>query len=238
MGASDPVAVSLSEGTPLAILNALPLAVVVVDREERVVYANPLAERLLADRLELGRAVPWWGPDSRLAAPACAVNGLVGGFEWGAVHANAAVVPSATGGMLRPMRIALDGGEGLTLVALTAVSRTDESHLGRDPAEHLREVQAIARLGSWSWDIDADVMSWSDESFRLFGLAPQAVPGNYEEIRQRMHPENRVQSEEVIERCRESGEGFAYTRRVVADGSVRWHQGRAQPVIADGRVVR
>ena len=91
----------------MAILNALPLAVVVVDREERVVYANPLAERLLADRLELGRAVPWWGPESRLAAPACAVNGLVGGFEWGAVHANAAVIPSATGGMLRPMRIAL-----------------------------------------------------------------------------------------------------------------------------------
>jgi PAS domain S-box-containing protein len=141
--------------------------------------------------------------------------------------------------MLRPMTVALPGGEGLELVVLTALSAEDESGLEGNPAERLRQVEAIAQLGSWSWDLEADVMTWSDESYRLFGLTPGAVPVGYEDIRRRMHPENRAQSEEIIERCRRTGEGFAYTRRVVLpDGSVRWHHGRAQAVIAHGRVVR
>jgi PAS domain S-box-containing protein len=125
------------------------------------------------------------------------------------------------------------------VVVLTAVSSAEQPDLESDPAERLRHVEAIAQLGSWSWDLEADVMTWSDESYRLFGLTPQAVPGSYEDIRGRMHPENRGQSEEIIERCRRTGEGFSYTRRVVLpDGSVRWHQGRVQAVIEDGRVVR
>jgi PAS domain S-box-containing protein len=219
------------------VLDAVPLGIVVIDRDELVVYANTLAGRLLGERLQLGRRCPWSAPS--YPPPDAGVEDGIGGFQWGAAHAEAAIVPSATGGMLRPMTIALAGNEGLAMVVLTAVSPTDKSHLDRDPGEQLREVEAIARLGSWSWDVEEDVMTWSDESYRLFGLTPTSVPTTYEDVRQRMHPENRGQSEEVIERCRRTGQGFAYTRRVVLpDGSVRWHQGRAQPVMSGGRVVR
>jgi PAS domain S-box-containing protein len=221
------------------VLDAVPLAVVVLDRHRRAVYANPLADRLLGDQLELGRAPPWSAADPRPADAEAAASGGAGDFEWGSAHATAAIVRSATGGLMRPMTVALRDVEDLALVVLTAVSPADESHLGRDPSERLREVEAIARLGSWSWDIQADVMTWSDESYRLFGLAPQSAPTNFEEVRRRMHPDNRAQSEEVIERCHRTGEPVAYTRRVVLpDGSVRWHQGRVQPVIAGGRVAR
>jgi PAS domain S-box-containing protein len=236
MGTRNPASPALSEGTLRAVLDALPLAVVVIDGDGRAVYRNPLAERLLGDALELGQTVRWGATEGR---PGGAGENGVGDFEWGSADATAASIPSAAGGMLRPMTIALPGGEGVALVVLTAVSSAEKSYLDGDTAERLREVEALARLGSWSWDLEADVMSWSDESYRLFGLAPHAVPVNYEDIRLQMHPDNRAQSEQAIDRCRRTGEGFAYTRRVVlADGSVRWHQGRAQAVMADGRTVR
>ena len=43
-------------------------------------------------------------------------------------------------------------------------------------AERLDEAQAIAHLGSWDWDIRADVVTWSDEMFRIYGLEPQSCP--------------------------------------------------------------
>jgi hypothetical protein len=33
----------------------------------------------------------------------------------------------------------------------------------------LEEAQRIARLGSWEWDVKTGEVSWSDETFRIYG---------------------------------------------------------------------
>jgi PAS domain-containing protein len=38
--------------------------------------------------------------------------------------------------------------------------------------QQLLEAQRVAHLGSWAWDIDNDVVTWSDELHRLFGTTP------------------------------------------------------------------
>lgn len=40
---------------------------------------------------------------------------------------------------------------------------------------HLQEAQRIAHLGSWSCDVATGVNIWSEEMFRIFGYAPNAV---------------------------------------------------------------
>jgi PAS domain S-box-containing protein len=40
---------------------------------------------------------------------------------------------------------------------------------------HLADAQRIAHLGSWEWDLQANRMYWSDEIYRLLGLAPQSM---------------------------------------------------------------
>ena len=37
----------------------------------------------------------------------------------------------------------------------------------------LAQAQQIARVGSWEWDITRNILDWSDELYRLFGLKPQ-----------------------------------------------------------------
>src|SRR5216683_5550400 len=37
----------------------------------------------------------------------------------------------------------------------------------------LEEAQGLAHVGYWERDLDTDVMTWSDETYRIFGLRPQ-----------------------------------------------------------------
>src|SRR4051812_16511443 len=66
-----------------------------------------------------------------------------------------------------------------------------EDELRRSEAR-LREAQQLARLGSWEWDIPANVVTWSDELFRIYGLAPQSFSPSYEDFLQRVHPDDRA----------------------------------------------
>ncbi len=55
----------------------------------------------------------------------------------------------------------------------------------------LREAQAIARLGSWKWNIQKAEVSWSDEMFRIFGIDRQTYTGRLgDAISRVIHPDD------------------------------------------------
>ena len=43
-----------------------------------------------------------------------------------------------------------------------------------EQTRHLHVAQALAHLGSWSWDIASGEVKWSDELYRIFGYEPQS----------------------------------------------------------------
>ncbi|MDH5645536.1 MAG: PAS domain S-box protein [Candidatus Heimdallarchaeota archaeon] len=55
----------------------------------------------------------------------------------------------------------------------------------------LNRAQKIAHLGSWNWDITTDELSWSDEIYRIFGLAPNAFEATYNAFVDTIHPQDR-----------------------------------------------
>src|SRR5882724_5018565 len=50
--------------------------------------------------------------------------------------------------------------------------------LGRD-RERLAEAQRIAHIGSWEWDLATDVLSWSEEMYRIWGVDPAGFEPSY-----------------------------------------------------------
>ena len=47
------------------------------------------------------------------------------------------------------------------------------AELSRDLQEskaRLEEAQRVAHVGHWEWDLETDVVVWSDETYRIFGL--------------------------------------------------------------------
>ncbi|HEX2150259.1 MAG TPA: PAS domain S-box protein, partial [Actinomycetota bacterium] len=103
----------------------------------------------------------------------------------------------------------------------------------------LAEAQSLARLGSWEWDLVTDRIEWSDELCRIYGVAP-GTPMTFDEVVQRLHPEDRELMRGVVKKSYETGEPFAFEHRIVrADGSIATNFGRGEVVFApDGRPVR
>jgi len=68
------------------------------------------------------------------------------------------------------------------------------SELSRDLQEskaRLEEAQRVAHVGHWEWDLETDVVVWSDETYRIFGLSPQERPMDLATVRAMVHPEDR-----------------------------------------------
>src|SRR3984893_2835613 len=68
------------------------------------------------------------------------------------------------------------------------------AELSRDLQEskaRLEEAQRVAHVGHWEWDLETDVVVWSDETYRIFGLRPQERPMDLATVREMVHPEDR-----------------------------------------------
>lgn len=56
---------------------------------------------------------------------------------------------------------------------------------------HLAEAQRVGHVGSWEFDLITQKVSWSNETFRIFGRNPQLGEPTYEKFLQYIHPEDR-----------------------------------------------
>jgi PAS domain S-box-containing protein len=109
----------------------------------------------------------------------------------------------------------------------------------RDAVTRLEAAEAIAHLGSWNWDIPTNVVNWSGELYRIYGLEPWSIPITYETFLRLLPEEERERVAGIIGACLETGEPAVFTHRyVMPDGEVHWQQGRAHPVMEGGRPVR
>ena len=55
----------------------------------------------------------------------------------------------------------------------------------------LNQAQSLARLGSWSWDIETGEITWSDEMYRIFQIDKDSVTGRLgDAISKRVHPDD------------------------------------------------
>ncbi|MBV8142383.1 MAG: SpoIIE family protein phosphatase [Verrucomicrobia bacterium] len=107
---------------------------------------------------------------------------------------------------------------------------TGREELSRRTEDKLYLALSSAGMGSWDWDPLADSMAWDERMHALFGLAPSAFSGRYEQFLERIHAEDRQQVAKefvrALERCSEYEGAF----RVVwpTDGSVHTLKARSK----------
>lgn len=92
---------------------------------------------------------------------------------------------------------------------------------------NLAAAQALTNIGSWEWDAQTGVASWSAEMYRLYGRDPAAGVMTYAELLAAIHPEDRerfCQGEvQALAEKRDNDHEFRVLR---PDGTCRWIQGR------------
>jgi PAS domain S-box-containing protein len=83
-----------------------------------------------------------------------------------------------------------------TVQDITELKHTEQARnaLSRDLQESkawLEEAQRVAHLGYWVWDLETNQVIWSEETYRIFGLAPQADPFDIAKVSEMIHPDDR-----------------------------------------------
>jgi two-component system sensor histidine kinase/response regulator len=90
---------------------------------------------------------------------------------------------------------------------------------------------APAHMGSWRWDAETDVVTWSPELYRIFGFDPAQPPPTWEERRQIYTEDSFARLEQAGRQCVETGEPFCVEldgfRR---DGTPMHLEGRGESV--------
>jgi PAS domain S-box-containing protein len=124
-----------------------------------------------------------------------------------------------------------------------ALDVTEARHAARALARReaqLAEAQQLAHLGSWERDLGADIETWSDEYYRIYGMEPQAIPATFQNFLARVHPDDVRRVQALAETAARSGEPYATDFRIVRpNGEVRLiHSRGAFLRDASGRPVR
>jgi PAS domain S-box-containing protein len=103
-----------------------------------------------------------------------------------------------------------------------AAERQGSGELTAQLERHLSAVQHITHIGSWEWQISTSAVTWSDELYRIYGLAPQSCQVTFDFFVSKLHPQDRERIQAEVQAALSRGGPFSYRERIVrADGEIR-----------------
>jgi PAS domain S-box-containing protein len=110
--------------------------------------------------------------------------------------------------------------------ALDARHKTDQAlealHQSR---MDLDRAQEVGKIGWWRLDTKQNVLTWSDENHRIFGV-PKGMPLTYQTFLEIVHPDDRttVDTQCLAGKARDS---FDFEHRIIVDGQLKWVREKA-----------
>ena len=190
------------------LIEALADAVVVIDNHGEVAYANPAAADLFGRRR------------NELVGQPFGLPAAVG------VPTDVQIIRPGGAICFAEMRVVESEWEGksVLIACLRDISerKRAEDSLQRSEALH-KEAQRVAHIGHWEMDLKIGSIVWSDEIFRIFGLAPDPDEPSLNTVQTRIHPEDWPGIERVFRRTATDGGDFDVVFRILKlSGEMGW----------------
>src|SRR6516162_9967075 len=121
------------------------------------------------------------------------------------------------------------GKKFFTVVIRDITERQHAEEALRASEERLRLAQQAARIGTFEWNIQTGVNTWTPELEAMYSLPPGGFGGTQTAFENLVHPDDRARVIELDNWALKTGQPTAGEWRVVwADGSVHWIAGRWQ----------
>ena len=87
----------------------------------------------------------------------------------------------------------------------------------------LINAQEVANIGSWNWDMDSEIVNWSEQMYRILGYEPGKVEADYEIAKAHVHPEDLDLYESALAKAIETNTEFSLENRIISfDNKIKW----------------
>lgn len=174
-------------------------ALIMIDHEGNITFWNPAAEKMFgySSQEVLGKEL------HALVTPSRLYESASKGFERFHDTGEGAII----GTTRELMALRKGGGEFPVELSVSALKFRDKWHavgVVRDITERkhaeeallrsvnsLNEAQRLAHLGDWDLDLAGNVLTWSDEIYRIFEIDPHEFGASYDAFLNAIHPDDR-----------------------------------------------
>ncbi len=118
--------------------------------------------------------------------------------------------------------VEIDGDRHYFAIARDISDRKRQEEKLKQNNALLAEAQKTAKLGSWRLDVNANVLEWSDEIFRIFDETPQSFQGTVEAFYDYVHPDEQDIVRNYFNECVEEKKPYNIVHSIVTKkGSVK-----------------
>ena len=220
------------------VMDALPVGVSIINRDGGIVQVNKIFENIWGGRrLPETRSVrdyanyrAWWDSTGKPVAPeewASAIAIQKGESTIGQIFRierfdeteafvinSAAPVFNAQGSIV---------GCAVAVQDITELKWAEQSLL--ENKKDFARAQEVGGIGSWRLNTRINVLTWSDENYRIFGI-PVGTQLNYETFLSCIHPDDLAFVEKKWQEGL-SGAPYDIEHRIIADGRIKWVREKA-----------
>ncbi len=162
-------------------------------------------------------------------------KGRVEDFETPVLRQDGTTIEAA----LSANSVTMDGVHYILTTIRDIGARKDAQSQLKKSQNRLRELQRLAQLGTWEYDVRTGEVRWSDEAFRIAGRSVEHGAPNLEEYLSMVHPEDREKLTETIHNSIAHQAAYELRlRQQRTDGSYCTVIARGQPQMnGDGKVI-
>lgn len=116
--------------------------------------------------------------------------------------------------------------------------RIEQELLTRE--QQLAQAQRLAQIGSWNWDVESGMITWSDELYRIYGVNKTTFHVTPARCRSLIHKDDFEVLRRIVERSHRTGKPFHIEHRIILpSGAVKTVSARGfVSKDENGRVVR
>jgi PAS domain S-box-containing protein len=216
--------------------------IVTVDMSGHILEANPAYQKMLGYTLEELRRLTyqdltppkWHEMEETIVREQILLRGESAEYEKEYVRKDGGVFPIS----LRFWTVLDESGRAIGMRAFVRdiTARKEAEEALRRSRNDLDRAQEVGKIGWWRLDVRSNVLTWSEENHRIFGV-PKGTPLSYDSFLSVVHPDDRAYVDAQW-RAGLRGEPYDIEHRLLVAGKVKWVREKAYLELdADGALL-